>query len=668
MAEKRSLWQRLTGRGSIPAEMASEIASTRDGRDITRPWVRELEEAHDPKLIGSVGWGVYDRILLDAQVKSCMEQRIRAVVSREWTVLSGEDGNPKADAAAEALSDAIQRVGWDRITEKMLYAILFGPSVAELFWKPIDGLLAWSQIRVRHARRFRYDTKGRLRLLTSSNMRGEILPERKFWVVTSGGTDDDHPYGRGLAEWLYFPVLFKRNGVRFWNIALDKFSVPTAVGKYPRGTSKADQEKLLASLLAIATDSGFAIPEGMDVKLLEMAQKGVDFEAVCRYMDGEIAKVILSQTMTTDNGSSRSQAEVHNDVKLEIVKADADLLTDSFANGPARWFTDLNFGTDVPAPRVMRIVEEEDDLKAAAETDEILDRMGWVRTPEAFADRYGEGYVRKETVKQPEASEPPEAANDQDKQPEAIALAAFDPKTLYVYRRLRNTDDLIEWAREQGLTRMLPASDLHVTVAYSRRAVNWFKVADEFVSADDLIVAPGGPRIVDRIGDQGAIALHFFSGPLTWRNQSMRDRGASWDHADYHPHLTLTYSGDGIDLSKIEPYRGKLVFGPEIFEALDDSWAEMRQEVSLAEGDGEPTRDAVDAAIDEIMADEGWRDMWAPVVEPLVEKLQAAATPEEALQILSREAGVGDGGELGEMLARAGFALRIDAATEGGDQ
>lgn len=649
----------------LPPELSRPIATTHDGRDITRPWVRELEEARDPKLLASADWGVYDRVLLDGQVKSCMEQRIRAVVSREWNVQPGDENDPRSVEAAAELDKAIERIGWDNLTEKMLYAILFGYSVAELFWKPIDGKLAWDQIRVRHARRFRYDQNGKLRLLTRANMRGELLPDRKFWVVKSGGTDDDEAYGRGLAEWLYFPVLFKRNGIRFWNIALDKFSVPTTKGVYPRGSSQDDIDKLLASLQAIANDSGFVIPEGMDVSLLQMAQQGADFGAVCRYMDGEIAKIILSQTMTTDNGSSRSQADVHADVKLEVVKADADLLADAFASGPSRWFTDFNYGPEVACPRVMRIVEEEDDLKEAAETDEVLDRVGWVRTEASFRDRYGDGYVRKETLgttKPGKGKEEEPADLPGNVIPiRAPAFAATDPRPLYVYRQLKNVGDVNDWARSQGFKTLVPGSDLHTTITYSRRPVNWYRVAGEFTPDRELIVDAGGPRMVDRLGDQGAVVLHFWSGPLAWRNQVMRDLGASWDFPEYLPHVTLTYDGGDLDLSKIEPYRGKLIFGPEIFEPIEEEWNQQILEVSLAEP-GAP-RDIVDDAVDTIMADEGWRDALAPMVDPLLTQIQGAASRDDVLEILRREAELDGDGTLAESLARAGFGLRIDALT-----
>lgn len=414
-------------RTALPPELKDPIATTGDGRDITRPWVGELEEARDPRLLQAADWGAYDRILLDDQVKSCLEQRRRAVVSRDWDVIPGDDKDPRSVEASARFKTNIESVGWDLVTDKMLYAPFHGYAVAELMWAPVDGLWQFAPtdrcraIHVRHARRFRYDKDGHLRLLTTTQRNGIILPDRKFWVVTSGGSDDDTPYGRGLAEWLYWPTLFKRNGVRFWNIFLDKFSVPTAKGTYPRGTSPADQAKLLQAVQAIATDSGFVIPEGMAVELLTLAGTGADFAAVCRYMDSAIAKIILSQTMTTDNGSSRAQGEVHADVKLEVVKADADLLSDSFNAGPARWWTDLNYGTDVASPQLVRIVEEEDDLKEAADTDQVLLGTGWRRTEESFKDRYGDGFERT-----PAPGKPPQGADKPDDQADDAAAGDDD--------------------------------------------------------------------------------------------------------------------------------------------------------------------------------------------------------------------------------------------------
>lgn len=407
------------------AELMTEIATTRDGRDITQPWVRGLREAKDPKLATAIDWGAYDVVFNDDQVFSTMQQRIGAVVARDWNVIAGDDEDPRAEKAAEAFDKTLKALPWDRITRKMLMATFNGYSVAELMWGYRNGLFDIIGMKVRHARRFRFDDEDRLRMLTPTNMQGILMPGRKFWVHAVGATDDDQPYGHGLAHWLYWPTLFKRNGIRFWNIFLDKFGTPTAKGTYPRGSSREDINKFLIALQAIATDSGFAVPDGFAVELMSAARSGTgDYHQLCLYMDAAIAKVVLSQTMTTDNGSSRSQSEVHADVKLEVVKTDADDLTDSFTAQVARWWTDYNFGPDVAAPIVRRIVEEEEDTKENAETDKIHGENGWVRTEDSFRDTYGEGFVRRDDKDAPSGSQPPAKAETRVAANDDVTLSA----------------------------------------------------------------------------------------------------------------------------------------------------------------------------------------------------------------------------------------------------
>lgn len=167
--------------------------------------------------------------------------------------------------------------------------------------------------------------------------------------------------------------------------------------------------------------------------------------------------------------------------------------------------------------------------------------------------------------------------------PPAPPLAANDaaPRTLYVQRKLLNADEFIAWAKAQGFDTTTPAADLHVTVAFSRVAVDWMKAGESWNNTSDgkLTVPPGGARLVEKLGDKGAVVLLFNSSELSWRHEAIRrEAGASWDHPEFQPHVTITYAGGDLDLSKVEPYRGKLVFGPEIFEEINDNWTARLKE------------------------------------------------------------------------------------------
>lgn len=168
-------------------------------------------------------------------------------------------------------------------------------------------------------------------------------------------------------------------------------------------------------------------------------------------------------------------------------------------------------------------------------------------------------------------SKAPHARKPRDKSGAEITKSA--PAPLYVYRQLLNADEVIAWAKAQGFTTTLPADDMHVTVTYSKAPVDWMAMGDSW-SGDEkghVTVSPGGPRVISQF-NQGAVVLEFACDTFAWRNTVMREKGASYDWPTYSPHVTLSYQADGVDLEKVEPYRGKLVFGPEIFQEIKQSF------------------------------------------------------------------------------------------------
>lgn len=156
-------------------------------------------------------------------------------------------------------------------------------------------------------------------------------------------------------------------------------------------------------------------------------------------------------------------------------------------------------------------------------------------------------------------------------------LTDASPRTLYVSRQLLNASEFIAWAKSQGFDTTAPADQLHATIAFSRTPIDWMKTGEAWGSRNDdgtLTVDPGGARIVDRLGDKGAVVLLFWSGTLAYRHSEILEAGASWPFpGEYQPHVTITYKAPpGLDLSKVEPYRGALKFGPEIFTEVVDDW------------------------------------------------------------------------------------------------
>lgn len=70
---------------------------------------------------------------------------------------------------------------------------------------------------------------------------------------------------------------------------------------------------------------------------------------------------------------------------------------------------------------------------------------------------------------------------------------------------------------------------------------------------------------MDIFGD-GTTVLEFNCSALTWRHREILEAGASWDWPEYQPHISITK--EAVDLTKVKPYTGPIILGPEIFSDL----------------------------------------------------------------------------------------------------
>ena len=214
------------GRPIPRPELRSEVATLRGGRDITRGYVDALPYIPPQDRVlryqGAAAYEVYELLLQDDRVYATLAQRRAAVVAHDTEVVPG--GTMRRDKmAADFITETLEHVRWDTVTERMLYGVFYGYSVAEAIWKRDGRYVALDRLKVRNRRRFVFDADFNLRLLTTDNPNGEVLPDHKFWTFSTGADHDDEPYGRGLAHWLYWPVWFKKNQVKFWLVFLEKF-------------------------------------------------------------------------------------------------------------------------------------------------------------------------------------------------------------------------------------------------------------------------------------------------------------------------------------------------------------------------------------------------------------------------------------------------------------
>lgn len=142
-------------------------------------------------------------------------------------------------------------------------------------------------------------------------------------------------------------------------------------------------------------------------------------------------------------------------------------------------------------------------------------------------------------------------------------------ETLYVSRPLTNESatDLKKWANSVGFQQTLAPEDMHVTIAFSKKPVDWSLL----IPSRKLVEVLPGNRKIMPLGDKGAVVLKIDSIDLTRRWNQFVNIGCSWDYKDYSPHVTISYQG-GPPLEKIVPYDEPIYLLPEKWKLVNLNW------------------------------------------------------------------------------------------------
>jgi phage gp29-like protein len=207
----------------------------------------------------------------------------------------------------------------------------------------------------------------------------EELPANRF-LVARHRPSYANPYGVKVFSKCYWPVTFKKNGFRWWTVFVEKYGGAFLYRKYPSNAGEQYKTELLTALEKMVADAVAIAPEGAEITIESLANKGSVSTVHSGYIEAankEISKAVLGQTLTTDIGSSGSYAaaKAHNLVREDLAAADRRRISACFNRLAAVW-TFYNFGADV-APPSFEFVKDEDLQTDRADRDVKLYALGW---------------------------------------------------------------------------------------------------------------------------------------------------------------------------------------------------------------------------------------------------------------------------------------------------
>lgn len=373
----RSLWNYsyVTG-GLTPQRLAALLKNAAEGdADAYLTLAEEMEEK-------------------DLHYASVLGTRKRAVARLPLVVEAASD-DPADVALADEVRALFKRRGSKGMIEECLDALGKGYSVVEIMWNKSKQPWQPGRYEWRDPRFFQFDrvTLRELRLKDESDhMNGLPLPAYKF-IVHTPRLKTGIPIRGGLARLAAWTYCFKNFAVKDWVAFCEVFGMPLRVGKYRPGETEDNIAILKSAVANLGSDAAAVVPEGMLIEFIESAKStGGEslFERIADWFDKQLSKGILGQTMTADDGSSQSQATVHNEVREDIRDADAEQLAETLERDLVIPYIDLNHGpqenyptlclrepdqTDIPV--ITEALAKLVPLGLRVETSQVLDKLGF---------------------------------------------------------------------------------------------------------------------------------------------------------------------------------------------------------------------------------------------------------------------------------------------------
>lgn len=301
----------------------------------------------------SLPYSTYDQMEQDTMVQTALTVKKLGVLAPQFRVepANDSDGAKRRAEFVDSVFAEMDGSPWS-VAYHAMDAFAKGWSVQELVWRQTAGTLILEAIRPKDPSMFgiEVDEFGKLTGLTLQ-VPGEPvvrLPRDKFVVFQNRAR-----YGRSKgrsdldAAWRHW--VMKTQLISAWKQHLERFAMPTLVGRYQRGVPANEQVALLDALKNLATRNAVTFPNDIEVDTIGGAKEASNgFLDAIEFHNREIARAILGQTLTTDEGrrvGSLALGKVHLQVlliQLESIRREiADLVMTEQVIRP---LIEVNFG------------------------------------------------------------------------------------------------------------------------------------------------------------------------------------------------------------------------------------------------------------------------------------------------------------------------------------
>jgi len=374
--------------------LTGEIGTRNDAYDFSE--LMDLLPDPDPVLQKrGDGAEILDSLTADGHLLSVMQTRKVGSLKKKhkWQpgVVNGKT-TPYSEHLCAQLKADFDNINTHDLFSALLDTPFYGMTPLEIVWSPGNSLIHIRELRPLPHRWFGFDEQNDPKFINRDNLwGGETLPRYKF-VFARHGPTYDNPYGLRLLSRCFWPILFKKGGLKFWVTFTEKYGMPFFLGKYNQGATEDKKMEMLTALGKMVQDAVSVIPDNNAVEMLGGSGKTggsyLTYSRLIEAMNAEISKVIMGQTLTAEvaKRGSLAASKVHENVLRTYQQADRKMIK-TVMEKIADNYTKVN-APGTPSP-VFTWIDSEDPQKEFAERDSTLMKSGVKFSLSYLMRRYG---------------------------------------------------------------------------------------------------------------------------------------------------------------------------------------------------------------------------------------------------------------------------------------
>lgn len=383
--------------------------------------ISQWEKAED-ELQAKTDIDVYAEMQDDPDVKAALALKIGGVLSGDIQICPAvrdtEDNYEAAKEQAEFIDYCLEKMDgskWQWLEEVLTDSLAQGLGLCEKNFhynndtERFTGLITLASIKTKAPKYlevklddFNNITDLRIRFGSESHP----IDKTKFALMTYNGKYSN-PFGRSDLRGAYRYWWAKQRVFEWWLVFSERFGMPTAKGTVPPGTTEEKRDEFLAMLDTIHQDTSIVIQNDQEVEFLTANQtdKG-GYEAQLDYCGRQMAKAILGNTLTTDQGTkgtgSYAQAKVHQDTLSVWIKKLKGVVEGWFNEEIARPLIDLNFAQPLYPRLDLGSVDDKDVATLAEAIERLINTQvvwngeAWIRSYLGIPEKSADDIVKEE--------------------------------------------------------------------------------------------------------------------------------------------------------------------------------------------------------------------------------------------------------------------------------